>query len=221
MQTKSSYRVLKWALVASVVASFVTACVVKEGDPDDIDFGDGGDGNTPTAGTKSDAGEATTGGKATGGGGSGGQSTAGKANGGDTSMGGEPSTYVPGECQDKDPTPTLVPSCDPKDNDEGQTCKICLKSKCCDAWQTCYGDSPTSACGWGTTEDALGQFDCVQQCYVKGAAAATDFDDLLDMCQGECLNQCEATDQGFVTDITNTLVGCAQDSCADECFPVE
>ena len=59
MQTKSSYRVLKWAMVAGVVASFVTACVVKEGEIDDE--GEGGETSTPTAGTKSDAGETSTG----------------------------------------------------------------------------------------------------------------------------------------------------------------
>lgn len=221
MQTKSSYRVLKWALVGSVVAAFATACVVKEGDPD-IDFGDGGDGNTSTAGETSSGGKATGGGGSSTGGssGSGGKATAGTSQGGDAA-GGEPSTYVPGECQDKDPTPTSVPSCDPGDNDTGKPCKICLKAKCCETWQTCYGDTPTSACGWGTTEEAPGQFDCVQQCYAKGVAEAVDFDALLDDCQGMCLNQCENVDDGFITDITNSLLGCAQDNCADECFPVE
>jgi hypothetical protein len=219
MQTKSSYRVLKWAMLAGVVTSMVTACVVKEGDPD-IDFGDAGEGNTPTSGTKNTGGDSSTAGKPSGG--SGGQSTGGStAQGGDESSGGEPSSYVPGECQSDDPTPSSLPSCAPSANDAGQTCKICLKASCCDAWQTCYGDSPTSACGWGTTEEAPGQFDCVQQCYESGAANATDFDALLDECQGECLNQCEDSDQGFVTDITNILLGCAQDSCADECFPVQ
>jgi hypothetical protein len=222
MQTKSSYRVLKWAMAASVVASFVTACVVKEGDPD-IDFGDGGDGNTNTSGTKNNGGDDSTAGtKTTGGGGTGGQATAGNTSqGGDEASGGEGSNYVPGQCDAEDPTPSSVPSCDPSPNDENQACKICLKANCCDAWQTCYGDTPTSACGWGVTEDAPGQFDCVQQCYEKGAADTTDFAALRDQCQGECLNQCEDSDQGFISDITNVLINCAQDKCETACFPVE
>jgi hypothetical protein len=225
MQTKSSYRVLKWALMATVVSSFVTACVIKEGDPDDFDFGDGGDGNTNTSGTKATGGEGTSGSKTTGGGGtggSGGQSTAGTSSqGGDDASGGEPSNYVAGQCDAQDPTPSSVPSCNPSSNDKDQTCKICLKASCCDTWQTCYGDTPTSACGWGVTENAPGQFDCIQQCYEKGAAEATDFDDLLDGCQSVCLNQCEDSDQGFVTDITNSLIICAQEECETECFPVQ
>jgi hypothetical protein len=223
MQTKSSYRVLKWTMLFSVVASFATACVIKEGDPDDPDFGNGGDGNTNTSGNTASGGDdGAAGTKTTGGGGTGGQATAGTSSqGGDTSAGGEPSTYVPGECNADDPTPSVLPSTDPSANDAGQTCKICLKASCGDEWQTCYGDSPTSACGWGITEDAPGQFDCIQQCYEKGAAEATDFDALLEDCQSECLNQCEDSDQGFVTDITNSLIICALDACETACFPVQ
>ena len=216
MQT-TSYRVLKWTLLAGVAASMATACVVTSGDGDDDIFDGGESGSSTTAGKTtggSSAGSNDGGKTSTGGGGS---STAGTTTtGGD---GGTGSSYVPGLCQADDPTPTSEPSCSPKATDEGLTCKICLKSMCCTDWQTCYGDTPTTACGWGQTEDAPGQFDCIQKCFVDGAADATDADVLLGDCAAMCANQCDNPDNGLIMDSTSSLVDCANTNCQDDCFP--
>ncbi|RYZ08810.1 MAG: hypothetical protein EOO73_05805 [Myxococcales bacterium] len=117
----------------------------------------------------------------------------------------------------------MVPSCAPGANDEGKTCKICLKAQCCEEWRTCYGDTPTSACGSGATEEDPGQFDCIQFCYLDGLANATDLETLQEDCASECLNQCEngEADMGYVTDTTLAVVSCANEKCLDECFPSE
>ncbi len=217
MQTKSSYRWLKWALVGSVVATFATACVVTEGDPDD--FGEGGDGNTPTAGTKSDGGEEPTAGtKSTGGGGSGGQGTAGStAAGGE---GGEPSTYQAGLCvgTGDEPMPTMLPACTKSDSDDA--CGTCVKAKCCAEWQECYGDTPATACGWGLKYEDPGQYDCVRGCFLDEIETELDPDVALETCSSMCTNQCEDVDNGLPLLATSTLVDCSYTECADECFPL-
>jgi len=228
MQTKSSYRVLKWTLLVGTAASLATACVVTSGDgaggAGDSSFaGDGtsaSSGKTSTGGTKTTAGTTSTGGSA---GTSGSTSTAG------TSMtqagAGGAGAYVAGLCQVDDPTPTMLPSCDPNpERDKDQPCKICMKAKCCDAWQTCNGDTPTSACGWGATADAPGQFDCISDCYAKNEAGETDPAALLESCAGGCANQCDTSDNGNILDATNALISCANDpdpdkGCQTECFP--
>ena len=219
MQT-TSYRVLKWTLFAGFAASMATACVVtsSDGGDDIFDGGESGSSNNDAGKTSTQGGtSAGTGGKtSTGGGGS--STTAGT-----TAAGGEggtnASTYVPGLCQADDPTPTMEPSCSPKPADDGLTCKICLKSKCCSDWQACYGDTPTTACGWGPTENAPGQFDCITKCFTDGAANAADPEALLGDCTAGCAQQCDNADNGLIMDSTNSLVDCANSMCPDECFP--
>lgn len=214
---KSSYRVLKWTFLVGAFATLGSACVVTSGDGDDDFIGDAGEsGSSTTAGKATTAG---TGGSATAGtstGGKGGTATAGTNAGG---AGGEVSSYVPGLCQDDSPTPSSVPSCahDAKDEDPANACRTCLKDNCCDLWQTCFGDTPTTACGSGATEDADGQFECIRGCYLDDMSA-DEPDDVLTRCQDMCLGQCSDKDQGFVLDDTNLLVGCGQDSCLVECF---
>jgi hypothetical protein len=227
MQTKSSYRVLKWTLLLGTAASMATACVVTtSGDGGNVggDISFAGDG-TSTSGKTSGAGTTSTAGKAsTGGGGTGGSTggtsttTAGTAAGGQGEGG---AAYVPGLCQVDDPTPTSLPSCDPNpDRDTGQPCKICMKAQCCTDWQTCYGEMPTTACGYGATADAPGQFDCIQGCYMDTPNASDDVLGTLQTCESKCLNQCAEKDtDGFALTDTEALMGCAQDHCLAECFP--
>ena len=217
MQTKSSYRVLKWTMLVGTAASLATACVVTtSGDPGGIggDFSFAGEssstsGTTSTGGTSAEAGTAATGGTS-------GSSTAGTA--GTTAAGG--ATYVPGLCDADTPTSMNEPSCNDATAD-GQDCLKCLKAKCCTEWQTCFGDTPTIACGWGPTAADDGQFDCVQHCFTENAAGDTDADMLLADCAGSCANQCDAADNGNVMQATSDLIGCANDTstCQDVCFP--
>lgn len=217
MQTKSSYRVLKWILVLGAFATLGSACVVTaDGGDDDDDFGEGGESGSSTT----TAGKATTAG--TGGSANAGSSTGGKggaATAGASGEGGEPSGYVPGLCQDDLPVPSSVPSCahDAKDEDPANACRTCLKDNCCEAWKTCFGDSPTTACGSGPTEEADGQFECIRGCALDDMSG-DDTEDILNRCQDECLGQCSAKDQGFILDDTNALVGCGNDKCLVECF---
>ena len=218
MQTKSSYRVLKWTFMIGAVASLATACVVTSGDGGDDTFGEGGEGGTTTtAGKTSTGGTTSTSGKtSTGGGGS--TSTAGTmAAGGD---GGAASSYVPGLCEVDAPTPSMLPSCtlDAKDMDPDFACRKCLKSKACEDWQTCFGDSPTTACGSGPTEDADGQFECIRGCALDDMSG-DDTEVILGRCEGMCLGQCKDKDtDGFALTDTQALLGSAQMECLTECF---
>jgi hypothetical protein len=222
MQTKFSYRVLKWTLLVGTAASMATACVVTTsgdggGDGGDISFAGetSTSGKTSTGGSTSTAGKTSTGGSSSTAGTS--ATTAGTSAGG---QGGAGSGYVPGLCEVDSPTPTMVPSCDPDPvRDKDQPCKICLKAKACEAWQTCYGDTPTTACGWGVTEDAPGQFDCIQDCWTNTPNASDDVQGTLQDCEGKCLNQCANKDDGFALTDTQALLGEAQDKCLAECFP--
>lgn len=227
---KASYRVLQWTMLMGTAALMATACVVTSGDGDDDDsLFDGGEGGTSSTAGKTSTGGGGKGGSATAGTSSGGSSgSAGTATGGTTTGGtggssGGPA-YVPGECQGGDlPTPLPQSSCEPADGDEDQPCRACQKEQCCFEWRTCYGNNPTSACGWGATEEADGQFDCIQHCYLDGLAEATNLMDLQRDCADECVNQCadEEADMGLVTDITQDLVACSNEKCLDECFPAE
>jgi hypothetical protein len=221
---KASYRLLQWTMLMGTGAMMATACVVTSGDGDDDSFFDGGEGGTSsTAGkTSTEAGEGGTSTAGTTSGGSASGGTAGTTSGGTAGAGGSGSSYVPGVCQGGD-EPSVEPSCAPTANDEGEPCTVCLKSKCCAEWQTCYGSKPTSACGWGVTEAADGQFDCIYNCYQAGLPNAVDLTQLQSDCADECLNQCEdgAEDMGFVTDITQDVLICANENCLDECFPAE
>jgi hypothetical protein len=200
--------------------SLASACVVTtddDGDDDDDDNSAGEGGSSSTAGTKSTGGGGSSAGSKTTGGSSG--SSGSSAMGG---AGGEPptDTYMPGVCAGTlEPEPSVTPSCSPADNDTGQTCKICLKAKCCEEWKTCFGSEPHTACGWGDKATDDGQFECVQHCFEDGAAAASDPDDLLAECTAGCINQCDTVDNGVPLDSTNALIACANDSCATECFP--
>jgi hypothetical protein len=235
MQTKSSYRALKWTLFMGIAATLASACVVSTGDGDDDDVSiEGGDG-----GTNNTSGTANTGGTKAGnstGGTSAGTSTAGTGGSGNAgAMGGEGggTGYEPGLCEEDMPLPTELPSCEPKAGDGmvATDCLACLKARCCSEWKTCYGSNPTSACGWGPTEQAEGQFDCKRTCYTreKKADPNKDDDDILAGCDGECLLQCSNED--FVNQDVVVLEGCAwagpdedpftADDCALQCFPAE
>jgi hypothetical protein len=231
---KASYRLLQWTMAMGTLATMATACVVTSGDDDDSPFDGGESGSSTTAGKTSteggEGGTTATGGKTSAGSSSGGTAgssagsgTGGSAGGATSGTGGTGSGYVPGLCEGEMPEPTMLPSCAPAANDEGQTCKICLKAQCCTEWKTCYGDTPTSACGWGKTESADGQWDCIQNCYLDGLANATDLDKLQQDCADSCLNQCEGeeADMGFITSITLDLSICANDKCKDACFPAQ
>ena len=219
MQTKSSYRVLKWAFLSGMAMSLATACVVSSGDGDDdgTDLTDGGDGGTNT-----------TAGKSSGGGGSssGGTTAGSKATGGSSDDGGEPampsggtpSTFVPGECQTDEPLqPTMLPVCDEAAGDTA--CLKCLKLQACDEFKTCFGEEPSTACSVGMTAGADGQFACVTKCFADGAAGAVDADMLL----GECASQCDECGTGGLNDETSALIEAGNDpaKCQSDCFPFE
>lgn len=234
MQTKSSYRALKWTLFMGMAASLASACVVSTGDGDDTDVPiDGGDG-----GTKSTAGTKATGGTKAGtnaGGTSAGTSTAGTSSAGTSAGGGTGGTTAadpdyPGVCDSslKEPSVISAAACDASDNDND--CGACLKMNCCDKFKACYGKEPTSACGYGPSPAKdLGQFDCIVACYERDNDGVADETAILEGCQAECLNQCEATDD-FVNEDTLDLMICARngadddpmkgnDDCNDVCFP--
>jgi hypothetical protein len=231
MQTKSSYRALKWTVFMGMAAALASACVVSSGDGDDDPFGaDGGEGGTDnsTSGTKNTAGTKAGSSGSAGKGGTGG--TAGSGTAGSTAdggMGGE--AYVPGACETDLSTPSMLPSCDAKADDND--CGKCLKVKCCDSLQACYGTEPTSACGYGAkSDDDLGQFDCIRDCYDKGNDGTKSQADLVADCAGECANQCADVGDGLINSDTQALLDCAQngadgdmgmgtDDCNDACFP--
>jgi len=223
MQTKSSYRVLKWTFILGAMASLGSACVITSGDGDVDVIGDGGEsGSTSEAGKTSTAGKGGTTSTAGTGGGSAGTTTTPTAG-----AGGEGEVYMAGLCDADEPDtskailPTKFPSCAAAANDEGQDCKKCLKDKCCDEWQDCYGSEPHIACGWGPTEAADGQWDCITNCILDNESGATDPDELLATCSAECTNQCDAVDGGNLLIATSALIECANTAatCQDVCFP--
>ena len=234
MQTKSSYRALKWTLFMGVAATLASACVVSTGDGDNDDVNiEGGDG-----GTNNTSGTANTGGTKAGSSGSGGTSagtsgTAGTSSAGTTAGGGEgggdSDPDYPGVCDSslEEPTVLNAAACDEDTTDNA--CGACLKMKCCEPFKACYGKEPTSACGYGPSPaDELGQFDCIVACYKRDNDGVTEEAVILDGCQSECLNQCDATDD-FINDDTLDLMICVlngadgemtgNDDCHDECFP--
>jgi hypothetical protein len=228
MQTKSSYGVLKWTFILGAMATLGSACVITSGDGDtDGEGGEGGSiaeaGKTSTAGK---GGSVSTAGKT--GGGTGGTGGTGGATTPSAGAGGEGETYMAGLCDADEPDlskgilPSKFPSCAPAANDEGQDCKKCLKDKCCEAWQNCYGSEPHIACGWGPvdSDEDNGQWGCLQNCFLQNASNAADPDELLETCSGECTNQCDA-DGGAILIATSDLIACANDAtaCQTECFP--
>jgi hypothetical protein len=227
MQTKSSYRVLKWTFILGAMASLGSACVITSGDGDVDSIGDGGEsGSTSEAGKTSTAGKGGTTSTA-GKGGTGG--SAGTTTNPTAGAGGEGEVYMAGLCDADEPDvtknilPTMFPSCAPAANDVGQDCKKCLKENCCDEWQNCYGSEPHIACGWGPvdSEDDNGQWGCLQNCFLENESDATDPDELLATCSAECTNQCEADDGGNLLIATSALIECANTAatCQDVCFP--
>jgi len=226
MQMKSSYRLLNYALLLGVVASMASACVVTSGDGKVDGFGGDDDGGDNTAGTKTNTGGTSSGsaGKTSTGGTSAG--TGGSATAGTGGTGGG-STFEAGVC-DAAATSMDVPSCNAPAKPDDSKCKICLKANCCEEWQTCYGENPHTACGWGSTDVGddrdtdYGQWDCIQQCYVAGVEKGrTDFDALQEDCTGSCLQQCDGVGDGFILMTTQLIQTCANDKCLDECFPTE
>jgi hypothetical protein len=221
MQVKPSYRALKWSLLLVGIAASLGACVVTEGNGGDDDAF-GGDSGTSTAGTKSTAGDSGTAGTKTTGGSGGSGGTAGTSAGGSPD-GGSADAYVPGLCEADSPTPSVEPSCAPvaADDTAGHECAKCVKAKCCTEWQTCFGNTPTTACGFGPTADADGQFECVLNCFGDNKDNETNADDLLTSCVAGCNNQCDTADNGLPLESTDALVACANKptTCQAECFP--
>jgi hypothetical protein len=62
----------------------------------------------------------------------------------------------------------------------------------------------------------VGELDCVQQCFLDGAAQSKDLLDLLASCATTCAGACLS-----LADSTNAVLACALDECEDECFPVD
>ncbi|HEX2872857.1 MAG TPA: hypothetical protein VHP33_16455 [Polyangiaceae bacterium] len=217
---KSSYRVLKWVFLVGAMATLGSACVVTSGDGDDDGEGGEGGSDTPTAG-KNSAGTGGSSSAGTSSGGKGGTASAGSDAGGSDAggEGGAPVTYVPGVCESDLATPSMLRDTTLNDDDEKPefACRKCLKSQCGEDWSTCYGEAPTSACGYGSTEDAPGQFECIRQCYLDDMSG-DDAETVLGACEGMCLDQCEEKDGGFSTGPTTGLLGCGQDNCLVECF---
>jgi len=221
MQT-NSYRLIKWALMAGVTASFATACVVSEGDGngDGTNLGEGGGSNTGTGGK---AGSTSTAGKAASGSSSkaGDTSTAGAATG-EGGAGGGGAGFVAGTCDGMlvgdEVQPTLLPNCDPVDTDDA--CVACLKAKpaTCDKYKPCFGEEPPSACAVGAAEGDRGQFACVVKCYADNEDMLTSTSDLLADCSAGCINQCTID---TINLDTSELIAAANDpaTCEAECFP--
>jgi len=122
-----------------------------------------------------------------------------------------PLSYDPGSCSSESLGPTEVPSCALTADDEHLSCRACLKSWCCQEWQTCYGTAPRSACGWGATEEASGQLDCILSCWHDHDQFAADA-----ACASLCLNQCQG-EPGVNAD-TQAALACAQGHCGAECL---
>jgi hypothetical protein len=233
MQTKPSYRALKWTLFMGIAATLASACVVSTGDGDNDDVSiEGGDGGTNnTSGTANTGGNRAGSSGSGGGGTSAGSSTAGGGTGGSAAgaAGGEADPDYPGACESELVTPSVEPSCDEKATDND--CGKCLKSKCCTALQACYGTEPTSACGYGTAETpesaSLGQFDCIRECYAENNDGVKSETEIFEGCAGECLLQCES--EGLINQDTQEMLDCAlngadgvvagTDDCHDVCFP--
>jgi hypothetical protein len=224
MQMKSSYRVLKWMFLVGAMATLGTACVVTSGDGDDD--GEGGEGgtDTTTAGKNSTSGSGGTSSAGTSAGGKGGTASAGTNAGGSAAggEGGAPDTYVPGVCDDTLKIPSMPRDTALNADDEKPefACRKCLKTSCGDEWATCYGEAPTAACGYGSTEDAPGQFECVRLCVLEDTSG-DDLSVVLPACDAACLDQCEDADQGFTTEATGDLVECGTGACLAECFTPE
>jgi len=215
MQTKSSYRVLKWTFLVGAFATLGTACVVTSGDGGDDVFGDGGESGSSTAGKNSTSG---SGGSATAGtGGKGGTATTAAGAAGAGGEGGE--AYVPGLCEDDIATPSNLRDTTLNADDETPAfaCRKCLKTQCADAWSTCYGDTPTIACGYGSTKDAPGEFECIRSCFVDDTSG-DDVETVLSGCEDKCLDQCEEKDGGFATGETLDMLDCGQEKCLADCF---
>lgn len=228
MQTKTSYRTLKWTLFMGLAATLASGCVVSTGDGSDDDVKIEGGDNTGNTGNKGGKG-GTSAGMGGSNGGTGGTENPG-GSGGD---GGGPVTDpdYPGVCDSSLDTPSEI---DPVGactaNDADNDCGACLKQKCCDTFAACYGKNPTSACGYGPSpSNDLGQFDALLNCYDEKNDGVLTIDEILLECDAEALNQCAATDD-FLNEDTMDLVACAlngedddpdagNDDCRDVCFP--
>jgi hypothetical protein len=188
-----------------------------------------GDGGVLGLGGVSVAGE---GGAESGGDGAGGQagqaSQAGQTAGGEGSDGGAGGSDPTGGVCDGEsvPAPEDLPACTPavNDPDGGNECRECMKQRCCEAWQACYGEAPRGACGYGPMGDEIGQMDCLSYCYYQDADGVKSLEDVLDGCQQKCMGSCTSLSQA-----TTEIVSCAingpdgdaggNDDCLDVCFP--
>lgn len=116
-------------------------------------------------------------------------------------------------------SPTVKPSCGPQnDPDGGNACRECLKSECCVAWQACYGTGPRNACGYGEqVGDAIGEADCTLLCWYQTYDGSKSDAETIEA----CAEQCAACADTLISEVTNELISCAYDECADDCFPTD
>jgi len=115
-------------------------------------------------------------------------------------------------------SPSALPTCSPAvpDPDGGNECRVCLKAKCCDAWQECFGEKPRNACGYGAAiGDAIGEMDCVSLCWYDRRDGAESSGEIL----AACATACAACSPTLVAVATSDLVGCAYEKCQDDCYP--
>jgi hypothetical protein len=150
-------------------------------------------------------------------GGTAGAGSAGEGQGGTADENGGASDEV-GTCDGASAVvPSELPSCAP--SDVGTACGECLKARCCEDLQNCYGSKPRGACGYGESADEMGQFDCIRSCYVERADGVKSESEVLEECAEQCRDRCE------LSEATHALMGCARgvdggDDCLDACFPV-
>jgi hypothetical protein len=153
---------------------------------------------------------------------------AGQAAGGETPGGGAGGSDLPGGvCDDESvPVPEDLPACTAavNDPDGGNECRECMKQRCCEPWQACYGEAPRGACGYGPMGDEIGQLDCMLFCYYQDADGVTSLEDVLDGCRQKCVGSCASMSQA-TTDILSCAIngpdgdGGGNDDCLDVCFP--
>lgn len=109
------------------------------------------------------------------------------------------------------PVPSATPSCSP--SAVGDACRECLKARCCEDFQTCYGSQPRGACGFGSSADEPGQLDCMRSCYLERSDGVKSEAEVLEECAEPCSERCE------IAQATTDILSCArEEDCYDLCF---
>ncbi len=218
-QTKSYWRLLAFAGVAS--AFVASACVVTTStDDDDVTAGAGGGAGTAGSGTS---------GAATAGAGTAGAGTAGAGTAGAPPAGGAGSVSF--QCDPAEGGAMGEPnSCAP--NPPNDACGICIQGQCCADYSACYATDPGNQCGWGGpgTFDGVavvGELGCVQACLKKAVAASqiAPTNSEVEACANNCATSPTTgatTDCGEVIGIqTSDTIACLRANCSLPCFGAE